>query len=98
MKVSTSQPQSYPMIMLISRCLGERRARLGFVLVLSCSSCGDERHLLLECPAMRPIRQRFAHLFAKSDTVQMFIWQEDLFSVACYICACMKHHATLLEE
>ena len=28
----------------------------------------------------------------------MFIWQKDLFSVACYICACMKLHTTLLEE
>ena len=47
---------------------------------------------------MRPVRQRFAHLFAKTDTMQMFIWQEDLFLGACYICACMKLHATLLEE
>ena len=34
----------------------------------------------------------------KACTMQMFIWQKDLFSVACYICACMKLHATLLEE
>ena len=57
---------------------------------LSCTglgALGDERHLLLECPAMRPVRQRFAHLFAKTDTMQMFIRQQDLFSVACYICA-----------
>ena len=27
--------------------------------------------------------------------MQMFIWQKDLLSVACYICACMKLHATL---
>ena len=59
---------------------------------------GNERHLLLECPAMRSVRQKFAYLFATTDTMQMFIWQEDLFSVACYICACMKLHATLLEE
>ena len=30
--------------------------------------------------------------------MQRFIWQEDLFLVACYICACMKLHAALLEE
>ena len=42
--------------------------------------------------------QRFAHLFAKADTMQMVVWQKDLISVACYICACMKLHATLLEE
>ena len=30
--------------------------------------------------------------------MQMFIWQKDLFSVACYICACVKLHATPLEE
>ena len=30
--------------------------------------------------------------------MQMCLWQKDLFSVACYICACMKLHATLLEE
>ena len=59
---------------------------------------GDERHLLLEGPAMRPVRQRFAHLFAKTDTMQMFIWQKDLLSVACYICAYTELHATLLEK
>ena len=47
---------------------------------------------------MRPVRQRFAHLFAEADTMQMFIWQKDMLSVACYICACMKLHATLAEE
>ena len=46
---------------------------------------------------MRPVRQRFAHLFAKTDTMQIFIWQKDLFLVACYICACMKLHATLIR-
>ena len=30
--------------------------------------------------------------------LETFIWQKDLFSVACYICACMKLHATLSEE
>ena len=30
--------------------------------------------------------------------MQMFIWQEDLFSVAWYICACMNLHATWLKD
>ena len=30
--------------------------------------------------------------------MQMSIWQEDLFSVACYICARTKLHATSLAE
>ena len=36
--------------------------------------------------SMRPVWQRFAHLFAEADTMQMFIWHKDLFSVARYIC------------
>ena len=39
-----------------------------------------------------------AHLFAEADTMHMFIWQKDLISVACYICACKKLHATLLGK
>ena len=44
------------------------------------------------------VQKRFAHVCLEADTMQMFTWQEDLFSVTCYICACMKLHATLLEE
>ena len=46
---------------------------------------------------MHPVRRKFAHLFVAADTMQMFIWQENLFDVACFICACMKLHATLLQ-
>lgn len=45
---------------------------------------------------MRPVQ--FAHFSAKAVTMHVFIWQKDLFSVACYVCACMKLHATLIEK
>ena len=60
---------------------------------------GNERHQLLECPAMQPVGQRFAPFIRSSRYhADVFMWQKDLFSVACYICACIKLHASLLED
>ena len=36
-------------------------------------------------------------MWREADTMQMFMWQEDLFVGSILHCACMKHHATLLE-
>ena len=55
------------------------------------SAWRPRRRAALECPAMRPVQHRFAHHFVKADTMQMFMRQKDLFSVACYIMhACLE--------
>lgn len=51
---------------------------------------GDERHLLLKRPAMQPVLEHFAELFTEADALKIFNWQEDMFLVARYICACME--------
>ena len=52
----------------------------------------------LESPAMQAVLQRFAHAFPEADTMRFSFWQKDLLSAACYNCACMKPHVTLLKE
>lgn len=52
---------------------------------------GDERHLLLERPAMQPVLEHFAELFTEADTLRTFKWQENMFLVARYKCACKNN-------
>ena len=59
-----------------------------------CSHCdmhalGDERHMLFECPALQPVRDRYAALFGPSIvTVRQFIWQLDVVAVAHFVMDC----------
>jgi hypothetical protein len=53
---------------------------------------GDERHLVLTCPALEHIRFRYRHLFtSRTDTMVQFLWQDDLLSVARFIADCFDH-------
>jgi hypothetical protein len=80
-----------------NRDIPERQERV-------CQCCdsgalGDERHVLLECRALQRVRtqrvrtpNRYAHLFASPRTVKLFMWQADLYGVACLICKGMRQH------
>ena len=49
----------------------------------------DERHLVLECPAMQPVRDHYPALFSPGlSTMQLFMWQPDIVGVAHYILDC----------
>ena len=56
-----------------------------------CQQCAlhavhDERHLVFECPAMQPVRDRYPALFSPAQgTMQLFMWQQDIVGVAHYI-------------
>ena len=50
---------------------------------------GDERHLVFECPELLCFREQWSHLFEGQQTMQAFMWQEDLISVAKFINACL---------
>ena len=39
---------------------------------------GDERYLVLECPELLCFREQWSHLFEGPQTMQAFMWQEDL--------------------
>ena len=43
---------------------------------------GDERHLVFECPELLCFRELWSHLFEGPQTMQAFMWQEDLIGVA----------------
>ena len=43
---------------------------------------GDERHLVFECPELLCFREQWSHLFEGPQTMQAFMWQEDLIGVA----------------
>ena len=45
------------------------------------SSC-DEKHVVFECSALQDLREQYASLFVSVCTMQQFLWQDDLISVA----------------
>ena len=49
-----------------------------------CGGCalGDDRHLVFECPELLCFREQWSHLFEAPQTMQAFMWQEDLIWVA----------------
>ncbi|KAL3157281.1 hypothetical protein ABBQ38_001513 [Trebouxia sp. C0009 RCD-2024] len=56
-----------------------------------CSSgaVGDEMHLVFECAALAPLRQRYASLFTvRTDTMRSFFAQQDHLGVFHYVIAC----------
>ena len=51
---------------------------------------GDERHLLLECPALADVRTQFSQLIAQSSGVMArLVWFRDQPLVSRYIIACL---------
>ena len=60
----------------------------------SCTRCAmpgiaDERHLIFECVAFQPVRDRFPTLFGEHiTTMQAFMWQDDAVQVAKFVQAC----------
>ncbi len=53
---------------------------------------GDERHLVFECPAVQSIRDQYPVLFgAAIQTMQQFMWQLDVVSVAHFVMDCFDH-------
>ena len=43
---------------------------------------GDERHLDFECPELQGFKEQWSHLLQGPQTMQAFMWQEDLIGVA----------------
>ena len=52
---------------------------------------GDERHMLLECPALAGLRLQFSSLFLSCSSVIMrqLLWAKDQHEVCRYIKACL---------
>ena len=50
---------------------------------------GDERHLVFECPALACCREKWSHLFEGPQTMQAFMWQENLIGLAMLVNACL---------
>ena len=61
---------------------------------------GDERHLVFECPGLLCFREQWSHLFEGPQTMQAFMWQEDLIGIVRFITACLHKMISLvwLEE
>ena len=56
----------------------------------------DERHILLECPALGDLRSQFAPLVAESSGVMaQLVWADDQPLVSKYIIACLDRSEVL---
>jgi len=66
-----------------------------------CSCCnsgavGDEVHLVFECAALAPLRQRCTDLFTDNTTnMRSFFAQHDYLRVFHYVIDCLKLHENL---
>ena len=60
-----------------------------------CSHCGpgtlaDELHVVLHCPLLQPLRQRYADLFiSETDTMRSFFGQKDHMQVFSFVLDCL---------
>ena len=56
------------------------------------SVCGDEKHLVFECPALQDLCDRNMNLFQAphGDAMILFMWQDDLVDVARFIDECLE--------
>ena len=67
----------------------------GRVIPILCSHCGehsvgDELHMVFECPALHPMRQRYFSLFTSdTDTMRSFFGQKDHMQVFRFILDCL---------
>ena len=57
----------------------------------STGQLGDERHMLLECPALSDVRAAFSELISQSSGVMArLVWAKDQARVGRYITACLN--------
>ena len=57
---------------------------------LCTSQHADERHALMECPALAALRQRYEQLFSGRDSMCQFMWQPDMVQLVRYVVECLK--------
>ena len=50
----------------------------------------DERHALLECPALVGLRQKHGRLFGGHLSMRQFMWQRDMIPLVQYVVECLK--------
>ena len=60
---------------------------------LCAQAVGDERHLLLECPLLQPIRSQYSALLSRAHlTMRHLLWHHDQMLVFNYIRECINFH------
>ena len=65
----------------------------------STGAVGDEYHFVFVCPALAPVRTRYAALFGPSfRTLRSFIWQDDLLAVVRFVYDCFQVISQLLSH
>ena len=50
----------------------------------------DERHTLLECTALSPLRENYQQLFCPHVSMRQFMWQNDLPQLARFVIECLQ--------
>ena len=55
----------------------------------------DERHLMLECPAMVPLRQKYSELFSAHISMRQLMHSPDILRLAHCVVECLKFFEAL---
>ena len=50
----------------------------------------DERHTLLECTALSPLREKYQQLFCPHVSMRQFMWQNNLPQLARFVIECLQ--------
>ena len=53
----------------------------------------DERHALLECPALVSLREKYHQLFCVHNSMRQFLWQNNMILLVRYVIKCLDSFA-----
>ena len=53
----------------------------------------DERHALLECPALVSLREKYHQLFCVHNSMRQFLWQNNMLLLVRYVIKCLDSFA-----
>ena len=54
----------------------------------------DERHALLESPALISLREKYHQLFCVHNSMRQFLWQNNMLLLVRYVIKCLDSFAT----
>ena len=58
----------------------------------------DERHALLECPALVSLREKYHQLFCVHNSMRQFLWQNNMLLLVRYVIKCLDSFAAACDH
>ena len=78
------------MLCPMSLVLGQVCLALSGCVLCNQAPYSDERHTLLECTTLSPLREKYQQLFCPHVSMRQFMWQNDLPQLARFVIECLQ--------